>query len=185
MLRNIPYKYNRDDLVVELQNRLPVGSFDFVYLPMDFRSTGNFGYAFVNMTAPTFVEDFYTAFNGTYLACPGLQQLACTVTFARVQRFDANISRLLKSPIWAAPNAFDTVGSTLMELALPAIFTNGVQQPFPRPDPNRLHKLIGGRKALQSLACPPHRQGSSGSGAYRNSLWLSSCNDEDHTPTSS
>ncbi|KAF4740152.1 hypothetical protein FOZ63_008853, partial [Perkinsus olseni] len=44
MLRNIPYKYNRDDLVVELQNRLPVGSFDFVYLPMDFRSTGLYGY---------------------------------------------------------------------------------------------------------------------------------------------
>ncbi|KAF4742707.1 hypothetical protein FOZ63_029907 [Perkinsus olseni] len=135
------------------------------------------------MTAPTFVEDFYTAFHGTYLACPGLQQLACTVTFARVQGFDANISRLLKSPIWAAQSAFDTVGSTLMELALPAIFANGVQQLFPRPDPNRLQKLIGGRKALQSLACPPHRQGSSGSGAYRNSLWLSSCHDEDHTPT--
>ncbi|KAF4690727.1 hypothetical protein FOZ60_016926 [Perkinsus olseni] len=145
MLRNIPYKYNRDDLVVELQNRLPVGSFDFVYLPMDFRSTGNFGYAFVNMTAPTFVEDFYTAFNGTYLACPGLQQLVALpvrLPLPEYRGFDANISRLLKSPIWAAPNAFDTVGSTLMELALPAIFTNGVQQPFPRPDPNRLHRSL-------------------------------------------
>ncbi|GMY05656.1 protein terminal ear1 like [Fagus crenata] len=72
MIRNIPNKYTREMLVAFLDyhcmlaNRKAdkseehtVSEFDFVYLPIDFSTGFNKGYAFVNFTKPQAVWNFY------------------------------------------------------------------------------------------------------------------------------
>ncbi|KAF4672093.1 hypothetical protein FOL47_000960 [Perkinsus chesapeaki] len=155
MIKNIPYRYTRVELIAELERRLPPASFDFVYLPMDFRSTCNFGYAFVNMTSPLYVKSFFDSFHGAILSGAGYRKMACTVALARVQGLKANIERFLTSPIWNAQNVFNNLDAGLQELAVPALFLNGVQQPFPRPILTLAS--ASSRRALQSLSLPPHK----------------------------
>ncbi|EER13442.1 hypothetical protein Pmar_PMAR000028 [Perkinsus marinus ATCC 50983] len=98
MLKNIPNKYTRQLLVNEVMARMPVGSFDFVYMPIDFRSRCNFGYAFVNVTDPKFTHMFFNAFKNSRL--PGVKSSkVCEVVYARVQGLQANVNRLINSPI--------------------------------------------------------------------------------------
>ncbi|KAM7482654.1 hypothetical protein LguiB_007237 [Lonicera macranthoides] len=74
MIKNIPNKYTRELLVKFLENHCLtenqknasseegiVSAFDFIYLPMDFRTGVNKGYAFVNFTNPKAVWRFYNA----------------------------------------------------------------------------------------------------------------------------
>ncbi|KAF4672094.1 hypothetical protein FOL47_000961 [Perkinsus chesapeaki] len=98
MLKNIPNKYSRQLLVDEVMARMPVGSFDFVYMPIDFRSRCNFGYAFVNVTDPKYTRTFFNAFKNSRL--PGVKSSkVCEVVYARVQGLQANVNRLINSPI--------------------------------------------------------------------------------------
>ncbi|CAI8616902.1 unnamed protein product [Vicia faba] len=64
MIKNVPSKYTRDMIVKFLENHCMVenakdkengqeNTFDFVYLPIDFRTGLNKGYAFVNFTKPS------------------------------------------------------------------------------------------------------------------------------------
>eukprot|EP00439_Symbiodinium_sp_Y106_P046258 s759_g5.t2 len=78
MLRNLPNNYTRS-MVLNLLNQEPSrdlgfqalmflegfkGKFDFLYLPIDFRSKAGLGYAFVNLVEPSFVPSFWKAFDG-------------------------------------------------------------------------------------------------------------------------
>ncbi|MED6181348.1 hypothetical protein PIB30_018491 [Stylosanthes scabra] len=74
MIKNIPSRYTRDDLVAFLDNHCMVENskddegvektsdvlaFDFVYLPIDFKKGFNKGYAFVNFTSPKAAWKFH------------------------------------------------------------------------------------------------------------------------------
>jgi len=129
MFRNIPNKYTREMLVNQLQQSLK-GSFDFVYLPIDFKNKCNVGYAFINFRSIEACESFLGDFNGVEVrkCLPGLTSRKVTeVTPARVQGFEENVQRLRNSPV-------------MRELAhhqewMPLIFDlQGQQVPFPAPD---------------------------------------------------
>jgi len=129
MFRNIPNKYTREMLVNQLQKSLK-GSFDFVYLPIDFKNKCNVGYAFINFRSIEACESFLGDFNGVEVrkCLPGLTSRKVTeVTPARVQGFEENVQRLRNSPV-------------MRELAhhqewMPLIFDlQGQQVPFPAPD---------------------------------------------------
>jgi len=51
-VRNLPGEWRRDDFTKLLLSKGYCGCFDFVYMPMNFRSGANFGYAFVNLQSP-------------------------------------------------------------------------------------------------------------------------------------
>mmetsp|Transcript_7483 Transcript_7483/g.13426 ORF Transcript_7483/g.13426 Transcript_7483/m.13426 type:complete len:694 (-) Transcript_7483:278-2359(-) len=96
MLRNIPNRYTRDMLVEKLAERFP-GGYDFVYLPIDFNSKCNVGYAFINFRTPAECQRFFQEFDHvkTKLCLPGFSsQKVCQVSYARVQGRDANLDNL-------------------------------------------------------------------------------------------
>jgi len=96
MLRNIPNRYTREKLVERLDQGFKK-DYDFVYLPTDFNSECNVGYAFINFRAPATCQRFMQEFNGvkTKDCLPGFgSSKVCEVTYARVQGRDANMGNL-------------------------------------------------------------------------------------------
>ncbi|GKC04127.1 MEI2-like protein 4 isoform X1, partial [Tanacetum coccineum] len=68
MIKNIPNKYTSKMLLAAIDERHR-GTYDFIYLPIDFKASGfpnkcNVGYAFINMTEPPLIVPFFQAFNG-------------------------------------------------------------------------------------------------------------------------
>ena len=63
MMKNIPNKYTRA-MILELLNRHEElqHTFDFFYLPIDFRNRCNLGYAFINFVHPFHAIRFYKLF---------------------------------------------------------------------------------------------------------------------------
>jgi len=123
MLRNIPNRYVRDMLIEQLDKRFK-NQYDFVYLPIDFNSKCNVGYAFINFRTPQACELFIHLYNGVKAkAClPGFSSVkVCEVTYARVQGRDANmenlcddkfIEKLIERPDWQ-PLFFDNKGKEI------------------------------------------------------------------------
>lgn len=98
MLRNIPNRYTRDMLVQRLNKSQGYEKqFDFVYLPIDFNSKCNVGYAFINFRTPAaaakFMQEFHKAQCSKVL--PGFSsQKVVEVCYARVQGKDQNMDNL-------------------------------------------------------------------------------------------
>jgi len=124
MLRNIPNRYTRDRLVERLAEKKFGGSYDFIYLPIDFNSKCNVGYAFINFRTPADCQRFFEEFHNvkTQKVLPGFSsQKVCQVSYARVQGRDANLEnlrdekfmeKLVEKPEWQ-PLFFDDAGKEL------------------------------------------------------------------------
>lgn len=82
MIKNIPNKYSQKMLIQKLnqQNRQ---TYDFFYLPIDFRNKCNVGYAFVNFIDSLFLVRFYEQMNGNKWECFNSEKV-CEITYARI-----------------------------------------------------------------------------------------------------
>ena len=92
MVRNIPTRYTASTLLEVFDQR---GGFsktlDFMYLPMDFKTKKNVGYAFVNFAESDAARNFVACFQGAQLkASTSLKRL--DITPSRRQGFIPNIS---------------------------------------------------------------------------------------------
>jgi len=95
MMRNIPARYTVEELVSEMISREFTGDFDFLYVPMDFKTKRNKGYAFVNLTSPTNALEFWQEFNGMQLPkYPTKKTLE--ISMAATQGLEANVKLVEK-----------------------------------------------------------------------------------------
>ena len=65
--------------------------YNYVYLPIDLKTRQSVGFAFINMTHPLFVLDFYLEFNFLKWseACPDCNsKKMCQIVYANVQGLD-------------------------------------------------------------------------------------------------
>ncbi|TVU18435.1 hypothetical protein EJB05_34536 [Eragrostis curvula] len=123
MIKNIPNKYNCKLLlaVIDENHR---GTYDFIYLPIDFKNKCNVGYAFINMTDPQHIIPFYKTFNGKKWEKFNSEKVA-SLAYARIQGRNALIthfqnSSLMNEEKWCRPILFHKDGPNA-----------GDQEPFP------------------------------------------------------
>merc|ERR1712048_841795 len=123
MLRNIPTDLSRSMVMDMLRSSGFAEHVSFIYLPMNLRSSGNFGYAFVDFDSTEIAEQCKESLNGfTGWSVPSEKVLE--VAWSDAQGLDSHIQRYRDSPIMHA---------SLEDEYKPAIFRNGVRVAFPPP----------------------------------------------------
>ncbi|KAM0936007.1 putative RNA recognition motif domain, mei2-like RNA recognition, RNA-binding domain superfamily [Dioscorea sansibarensis] len=134
MIKNIPNKYTSKMLLATIDENHR-GTYDFIYLPIDFKNKCNVGYAFINMIDPQRIIPFYQAFNGKKWEKFNSEKVA-SLAYARIQGKAALIAHFQNSSLMnedkrCRPILFHSDGPNA-----------GDQEPFPvgtnvRPRPGR------------------------------------------------
>ena len=83
MIRNIPNKYTQQ-MMLNIFNQVARGGYDFLYLPIDFKSGCNVGYAFINMTEPDHIVAVHDALHNKRWQHFNSEKV-CQISFARIQ----------------------------------------------------------------------------------------------------
>ncbi|XP_057790766.1 protein terminal ear1 homolog [Salvia miltiorrhiza] len=105
MVKNIPNQIRRDFMMEFLDSYCNAHSleYDFMYLPMDFRSKDNLGYAFVNFTNGRNASEFRKIVHGykwgTIETAKGFynSKKICAITWARIQGKEKLVKRFENS----------------------------------------------------------------------------------------
>jgi hypothetical protein len=135
ILRNLPCPFLREHLIKEMDAKGFAGLYNFVYMPIDFRTEMSMGYAFVNLVNVEEVQRFVLAFNG-FKDWPRPSAKICVVDMSRTQGLNANVERYRNSPV---------MGDEVPERFRPVIFDGTERVSFPEPTrelPKVFHKSI-------------------------------------------
>ncbi|KAJ6842225.1 protein MEI2-like 4 isoform X2 [Iris pallida] len=97
MIKNIPNKYTAKMLLSAIDEHHK-GSYDFIYLPIDFKNKCNVGYAFINMIDPQQIIPFFQAFNGKKWEKFNSEKVA-SLAYARIQGKTALIAHFQNSSL--------------------------------------------------------------------------------------
>lgn len=89
MMRNLPNKYTQRMLLTEVNQVGFLGTFDFLYLPIDTETAANRGYAFLNFIDPSFAWMFKISYEGRKMNRFNSSKVV-SVMPATLQGFDAN-----------------------------------------------------------------------------------------------
>jgi len=124
MMRNIPNVYSSSMLVELLESSGFHCRFDFAYLPIDFRTGVNLGYAFVNLVNNNDAQQFIDFFHGfREWACESLK--VCEVSWAHPhQGLEDHVERYRNSPV---------MHETMPDGYKPRLYNNGERIVFPEP----------------------------------------------------
>jgi len=123
ILRNLPLDMTRDMFLYLLYTEGFAGTYDLIYLPRDFRTSANLGYAFVNLlenSEALRMQEHFTGFSRWSL--PSSKR--CEAAWSSQQGLAAYIDRYRNNPVMheIVPDEFK-----------PVLFQNGVRVAFPRP----------------------------------------------------
>jgi len=93
MIRNLPRDISQCQLLDEVNSSGFVGTYDFCYMPCDFKLGKGQGFAFINLISPDIAETFKRIWHRSFRfginpGCPGLN-----VSLAAVQGKEANVSK--------------------------------------------------------------------------------------------
>eukprot|EP01080_Neovahlkampfia_damariscottae_P006922 gene6922-11085_t len=83
MIKNIPNKYTQKMLLQTIDIKFK-GSYDFFYLPIDFKNRCNVGYSFINFIDPISIIQFCKELNGKKWEKFNSEKV-CELTYARIQ----------------------------------------------------------------------------------------------------
>jgi RNA recognition motif-containing protein len=126
MLRNIPNKYEQQQLLEVMASKgFPTQTFDFFYLPIDFRNRCCVGYAFINFHTNDIAVRFERIFSGFKLPMTNVSPKICQVNFARIQGRQANIDVYRNSALAGVP---------IKEYRPLCFNEKGEEIPLPTPD---------------------------------------------------
>lgn len=142
MMKNIPTKLTREELLGWILSGMAQSSFNFLYMPIDFKTRCNFGYAFINFTSEVYIDRFTDRFHKQRMNSFDFTSRPVEVVIARVQGFNANINRLISSPVLFAAD----------EESLPLIFSGNRSVPFRQlMDLNRASILYHTKPSVDEL----------------------------------
>ncbi|RAL45264.1 hypothetical protein DM860_014674 [Cuscuta australis] len=113
MIKNIPNKYTSKMLLAAI-DETHKSSYDFLYLPIDFKNKCNVGYAFINMVSPQSIISFYEIFNGKRWEKFNSEKVA-SLAYARIQGKAALVahfqnSSLMNEDKWCRPILIQSEG---------------------------------------------------------------------------
>lgn len=123
MVRNLPNDYARNALLELMNTEGFEGKYDFVYLPIDFRSGCGLGYAFINFLSLQIAQEFREHFSG-YNRWTVKSDKVCEVTGSSLQGLDAHIERFRNSPV---------MHESVLDDQKPAMFQGSERISFPEP----------------------------------------------------
>lgn len=98
MMRNLPNKYTQHMLLEELNQAGFLGTFDFVYLPIDPDTSANRGYAFMNFTDPAWAWMLKMTYEGRKMNSFNSDKVV-SVAPAALQGFEANYAHYSTSRV--------------------------------------------------------------------------------------
>lgn len=124
ILRNLPVELKRDMLTQLLDDEGFSRRYDFLHLPVDFRTKVGLGYAIVNLVDHDVAEDVRKHFNG-FSNWPCVNANVCEVAWNDPhQGLGSNIERYRNSPL---------MHSSIPEVFRPVLLQNGKRKIFPAP----------------------------------------------------
>ncbi|XP_010272651.1 PREDICTED: protein MEI2-like 2 [Nelumbo nucifera] len=149
MIKNIPNKYTSKMLLAAIDENHR-GTYDFFYLPIDFKNKCNVGYAFINMASPSHIIPFYEAFNGKKWEKFNSEKVA-SLAYARIQGMAALVAHFQNSSLMnedkrCRPILFHSEGSDGDQI---------VQEPFPSNSLNIRIRQPDGSYSGDSPESPP------------------------------
>jgi len=122
MMRDIPNSYCTEKLVQLFDIAGFYARYDFVYLPVDFRTDMSLGYAFVNFVSNKDAQHFIEVLDG-FSSWAGPSTKVCQVSWADPnQGLSEHVERYRNSPVM-----HDNVPDSYK----PRLYYNGVRVPFP------------------------------------------------------
>jgi len=137
MMRNIPNSYTRGMLLQLVDRHGFSGTYDLVYLPMDFASNAAFGYAFLNFTSVVHAHRFRQHFDG-FRKWDVSSGKTCEVSWGSThQGLEANVERYRNCPVMH-PSVSDEFK--------PAVFIGGMRVPFPTPTKKGIAPKVSARR---------------------------------------
>jgi hypothetical protein len=99
MVRNIPTRYNAVSFLALLADCGFSSFFDFFYLPMDFRTGKNMGYAFLNFTSSYYAQVFIAMFNNTPIGFSSSSKKVLDISISKRQGLVNNVELFRNSDL--------------------------------------------------------------------------------------
>lgn len=131
MIRNIPNKYTQKMLLALVDSNYHC-SYNFFYLPIDFKNRCNVGYAFINMVSVEHIIPIYYQLHKKKWEKFNSDKV-CEITYARIQGLGQLVAHFKNSSLLAED-----------EKVRPVILINGRHEPFPVNVTLRIHQTDSG-----------------------------------------
>lgn len=122
MLRNLPSGFSRDAVAEVLDREGFKAKYDFVYMPINFKTEEAFGYAFVNLVKPEDAQQAKEHFKG--FSWPDAAGEVTVEWCSAQQGLDGLIERFRSSPV---------MHKVVPDALRPAVYQGGVRAVFPAP----------------------------------------------------